>query len=44
MVYVSCTYNMYKYVQYGICSDLYIFICFLYVYMYKDTYEYVLYA
>ena len=27
MVYISCMYNMYKYVQYWVCSDLYIFIC-----------------
>ena len=30
--------------EYIIHSDLYIFICILYVYTYKDMYEYVLYV
>ena len=39
MVYVSCTCGTYKYVQYRISHDVYIFIFFLYIYTYKDTYK-----
>ena len=41
MVYVSCTYYMYIYVQYGIRPDQYVFLCILYVYTYINTYRFV---
>ena len=37
MVYVSCMYNTYIYVQYGIRPKQYVFVCILYVYMYMNT-------